>query len=101
MKVKSECLNINCGNEYLLADSDAKNQSMYCSASCENEEEFRLTEGNRIIDAAIAEDPASFHRTISPLQSLAADLARAQASVESKTVLNIVDSMFNKLNGKE
>lgn len=97
-KVKAECFN--CDSEYLIHESDANTPSMYCSAKCENTDELRLKDENKSIDAELTENPTAFARTVSPLQTLATELAKAQASTEAKSVFNVVDSMFDRLNQK-
>lgn len=54
--LKLECNS--CFETYDADTSDALLRHMYCSKSCEDAEDERLTEANHIVDSALANNPS-------------------------------------------
>lgn len=52
-----------CDQEYNIVDSDAEEESLYCSEDCEKKDQEWLAEGNKIMNQAKAENPNLFLRT--------------------------------------
>lgn len=103
MKVHLNCFQ--CDKSYYIQDSDAIEPSMFCSKICESETDEQIAEGNKLINAALVENPAAFAKTINlnPMDSTgsASFTGASVLPTAQKEIISIVDDMFKRVNSHD